>query len=232
MSLNPPSILIDAPHLFVGAKLEVDVLWQGGETLAILCHPNPVDGGTMHNKVVSTLYRFCRDVKGHDTGMNVLRFNSRGVGRSDGVAMAGLAEFDDVRCVLEWALNEYHAKYTKRIKKLWLGGFSFGGFLACQLADWVLEQGLLDIDAVALIAPSIERHDTTALKLPCERTFMIYADNDRLVTPAVMSEFVQRHGIAYTVLAGAGHFFHGRLGELTQSIAAHYQKIVEQAPSI
>lgn len=200
------TILIPAPHLGDGGVLEVDCLWQDAHTTAILCHPNPVDGGTMNNKVVSTLYRYARD-----KGFNVIRYNSRGVGRSSGVATASLAEFDDAKCVLTFAM-------AKGARHFWLGGFSFGGFMACCLADFIQKSDSITLDKLCLIAPSIVKHDVRNLNLPFNKTFLIYGDEDKLVSPLALEKFALDNHIAYQVL-NTGHFFHGQLSQLKESIA-------------
>ncbi|MDO4251238.1 MAG: alpha/beta fold hydrolase [Moraxella sp.] len=207
-------LLIEAPHLAQGddtsPKLQVEWLRQHkpANQVALLFHPNPVDGGTMDNKVVDTLWRYCRD-----RGMDVVRYNSRGVGASSGVATAGEGEFLDAVCVLNWLSEQTD------IRTLWLGGFSFGGFLACRLAAYIdVCMPKWTVERLALIAPSVERHDTSQLRLPMHKSFIIYGDNDTLVSPSVMAEFAQAHAMPSKVLAGVGHFFHGQLPALKQAI--------------
>lgn len=206
------SFLIPAPHLNNGGEqgvLEVASLWQNqgqnSATTALLFHPNPVDGGTMSNKIVSTLYRYARD-----KGYNVVRYNSRGVGKSSGVATASLAEFLDAKCVLDWAVE-------RGAKRFWLGGFSFGGFMACCVADLIEGRDDLSLDRLCLIAPSIIKNDVSPLNIPFEKTIMVYGDNDELVNPAVLETFALDNKIAYQVL-NTGHFFHGKLSELKLAI--------------
>lgn len=223
---NTQRFCISAPHLAHAdgtAVLEVETLshYRPADTVALLFHPNPVDGGSMDNKVVSTLLRFCRD-----QGMDVLRYNSRGVGASSGVAVGRIdAELDDALCVLDWLKQYTHAT------RICLAGFSFGGVLACHVADVLqAEQGAVAqagfvIDALALIAPSIERHDVSRLNVPWSRTFVIYGDRDGLVSPAALANFTQRHQLANTVMTGVGHLFHGQLISLMQALIALYAQI-------
>lgn len=202
------SFLLPAPHLGEEGVLEVAYLPQNSPTTAVLFHPNPMGGGAMTNKVVSTLYRYARD-QGHD----VIRYNSRGVGRSSGTITAGLTEFEDAVCVLKWAM----AQGTRRF---WLGGFSFGGYMACLSADWLIKQSAEQdtaVDALCLIAPSIVRHNVHKLVLPAHR-FLVYGDSDELVSPVALAQFAQERSLPHRVLA-AGHFFHGKLGELKQAVA-------------
>ncbi len=204
--------LIDAPE----GVLEIETLWQNDnpndpntDTVALLCHPNPLHDGTMTNKVVSTMWRFARD-----TGYHVVRFNFRGVGQSTGTHDYAKGEVIDGLTVLQWIAEHSNAE------KLWLGGFSFGGYVVARVAEqltlsphvWGLDN--FEIAKIALIAPSVVNNDTTHLTLPTEKCFVIYGDNDEIVNPMAINEFAQRMGIDYQIMEGAGHFFHKRLGDL------------------
>ncbi|ALF60703.1 alpha/beta hydrolase [Psychrobacter urativorans] len=211
--------LIPAP----AGVLEVDTLWQqdnpndpNTDTVALLCHPNPLFDGTMNNKVVTTMYRFARD-----SGMHVVRFNFRGVGQSTGEHDYAVGEVLDAMTVLQWLAGQTSAR------KLWLGGFSFGGYVTARVAEQVLTSahiwGLSDfeISKVALISPSIEKNDSNDLTLPIEKTFEIYGDADEVIAPANMQAFAEKLGIEVSVIEGAGHFFHGRLSELKKLLQQH-----------
>lgn len=211
--------LIPAP----AGVLEVDALWQQNnpndantDTVALLCHPNPLFDGTMNNKVVTTMYRFARD-----NGMHVVRFNFRGVGQSTGEHDYAEGEVVDAMTVLQWIAEQTTAR------KLWLGGFSFGGYVTARVAEQVLEAshvwglGDFEIAKIALIAPSVEKNDGSDLTLPADKTFEIYGNADEVIDPDNMQEFAERLGIAVSVVDGAGHFFHGRLSELKSLLEKH-----------
>lgn len=211
--------LIPAP----AGVLEVDALWQNDnpndpntDTVALLCHPNPLFDGTMNNKVVTTMYRFARD-----NGMHVVRFNFRGVGQSTGEHDYAEGEVVDAMTVLQWIAEQTNAR------KLWLGGFSFGGYVTARVAEQVLEAahiwGLDDFDVskIALIAPSVEKNDSTDIALPADKTFEIYGNADEVIEPDNMQAFADRLGIEVSVVDGAGHFFHGRLSELKGLLDKH-----------
>ena len=211
--------LIPAP----AGVLEVDALWQqdnpcapNTDTVALLCHPNPLFEGTMNNKVVTTMYRFARD-----NGMHVVRFNFRGVGQSTGEHDYAEGEVVDAMTVLQWIAGQSDAR------KLWLGGFSFGGYVTARTAEQVLVSphvwGLSDFEIanVALISPSIEKNDSEHIALPIEKTFEIYGDADEVISPDNMQAFAERLGIEVSVVEGAGHFFHGRLTELKKLLEQH-----------
>ena len=198
--------LIPAP----AGVLEVDALWQqdnpndpNTDTVALLCHPNPLFDGTMNNKVVTTMYRFARD-----SGMHVVRFNFRGVGQSTGEHDYANGEVLDAMTVLQWLAGQTNAR------KLWLG------YVTARVAEQVLTSahvwGLSDFEIVnvALISPSIEKNDGNDLSLPIAKTFEIYGDADEVIEPENMQAFADRLGIRVSIIEGAGHFFHGRLTEL------------------
>ena len=213
--------LIPAP----AGVLEVDALWQqdnpndaNTDTVALLCHPNPLFEGTMNNKVVTTMYRFARD-----SGMHVVRFNFRGVGQSTGEHDYADGEVLDAMTVLQWLATQTNAR------KLWLGGFSFGGYITARVAEQMLTSahiwGLSDFDItnVALISPSIEKNASEDITLPIDKTFEIYGNADEVIEPANMQAFAERLGIEVSVVEGAGHFFHGRLSELKKLLGEHSQ---------
>lgn len=202
-------LLIDAP----AGVLEVGALWQDdSDAVAILCHPNPMQGGTMNNKVVSTMYRFCRDAQ-----MSVLRFNFRGVGRSSGETGYGDGEFEDAMTVLRYALAKTGAR------RLYLGGFSFGGYIACRVADALADAEFaeLQLTDLALIAPSVVKNDTTNLTWHADRTYVIYGAHDELVAPSALATFAKQRALATTVI-DTGHFFHAKLVELKAALQAHF----------
>lgn len=206
-----------------GHTIEVDVLWQpnaqsisdpkadGIYRIAVLCHPNPLAEGTMMNKIVTTMYRFARDSK-----MHVVRFNFRGVGKSTGSYGDTVGEIADTMAVLDWVAAQTEAR------ELWLGGFSFGGYIASRVAE-KLENGQNPHDFrltdLALIAPSIEKHPINDLVLPSDKTFCIFGDQDELVAPKALRAFVQRFGIRYREFIDTGHFFHGKLAPLKETLA-------------
>lgn len=206
---NPNTTLIPATHLGEQGVLEVDAIWQS-DVLAIICHPNPKAGGDMNNKVITTTYRVCRE-----QGVSVVRFNYRGVGRSSGVIEYGDGEFFDTLAVLDWAVKQANQRQIYP-KKLWLFGFSFGGFVACRVADYLTKNSIITLDKLVLISPSIQWNNPAGLVLDSANTHVIYGDADEWVSPESMAKFADDFGLPKTVMTGAGHFFSGRLSELGQ----------------
>ena len=123
--------------------------------------------------------------------------------------------------VLQWIAEQTGAR------KLWLGGFSFGGYVTARVAEQVLEASHIwdvsdfELINIALIAPSVEKNDSSDIDLPADKTFEIYGNADEVIDPAKMQAFADRLGIAVSVVDGAGHFFHGRLSELKKLLEHH-----------
>lgn len=193
---------IDGPAGPLEAVLSVPDAASPGR-VAIICHPNPAMGGTMTNKVVFSLHRACRD-----QSLMTLRFNFRGVGASAGAFDHGAGEQDDLLAVLAWAWRELAAR------ELVLAGFSFGSFVAASVWPRALAGGWRGRSLI-LAAPPVTRFPLDGHALPAG-TRVIYGDADEVVDPLAIRDWLaaQPAALEVCVLAGAGHFFHGRLTEL------------------
>lgn len=173
---------------------------DNARAVAVICHPHPLHGGTMHNKVVSTLMRAARDLEA-----STIRFNFRGVGQSAGEHAGGVGEVGDCKAVIDWAVSEFAGL------PLWLMGFSFGGYVAaaaaCAQSSWP--------QAVVLVAPSVERQPFADLMpLPGPVSVMM-GEADEVVAPeAVFGLLEGQSGVTMQRFADTGHFFHGKLVEL------------------
>ena len=190
-------------------SLQVRPIWQDSDTLVLICHPHPLFGGTMDNKVVTTLARFWRR-QGH----SVVMFNFRGVGNSTGRHDDGRGEIDDVHTVLDWVQSQCAAT------QLILAGFSFGAYIAAASADrlqgWRLAR--LQLQQLILVAPAVENYPMQDLQLP-KQTRVIIGDQDEVVSPAAMKAWAQTYLLDLVVLPDASHFFHGRLNDLSAQLA-------------
>ena len=167
--------------------------------VAIICHPHPVYGGTMTNKVVHMLAKACNEL-----GVPALRFNYRGVGASIGAYDEGRGETLDTLAVVRWANERWpHAK-------VWLGGFSFGGAVALRAAAQI------DPARLITVAPAIQRVDVSRVKLPRCPWLLVQGDNDELVNANDVQAWVETLDPKpqLALLSGVDHFFHGRLNEL------------------
>ena len=168
--------------------------------LAIICHPLPTEGGSMHNKVVTMAARALRE-----SGIATVRFNFRGVGQSTGQFDHGQGELDDLRAVVAWAALQHPDK------ALWLVGFSFGA--------WVSLRGAVDLGAKALIsiAPPVGRSwGFEDIALPQVPWLVIQGLNDEIVDAHAVRTWV--NGLPQPPqlieMPDTSHFFHRKLIDL------------------
>lgn len=177
--------------------------------LALILHPHPQHGGTMHNKVVYTLFHaFARQ------GFATLRFNFRGVGKSQGSYGNGEGELADAASALDWLQNA-----NPDAEQCWIAGFSFGAWIALQLLARRPES-----DAFVAVAPPVNLADFNFLTRPPSAGLIIQGDKDQIVSPDGVKDLAQRLQkqrslkVDYRVIAGADHFFTERLDALSETI--------------
>lgn len=187
--------------------------WRERELVAVVCHPHPLHGGTMNNKVVTTLARTY-----HSLGVPVVRFNFRGVGESAGTFDEARGEVDDLLAVIDWAREQRPGA------DLLLAGFSFGSSVAAQAAHRV--QGLAHL---VLVAPPVERYpygDEGRFACP---VVVVQGDADDVVSPDAVYRWLETLTESPVLLRypEAGHFFHGGLSALKKDLLAC---LVEQVP--
>ena len=182
-------------------KLEVALNVPEGDAagIALIAHPNPVEGGTLDNKVVHTLARTFFALS-----YVAVRFNYRGVGTSEGAFDQGRGEADDARAVLA------HARERFPSPALVLAGFSFGGFIVSQLAS--TEHVLRTV----LVGPAVGRFAVG--KVP-ENTIVVHGEEDDVVPLADVLAWARPQELPIVVFPGCGHFFHGRLPQLSRVVA-------------
>jgi alpha/beta superfamily hydrolase len=167
--------------------------------VAIICHPHPLQGGAMTNKVVSILARTFADL-----GVRSVRFNFRGVGNSTGVFADGIGERDDVKAVMDWV------RENAPDDEIWLSGFSFGAAISAQVAARTTVARLVSI------APPVPRFDLLNLPPVTCPWIVVQGDKDDVVEPAAVAEWVASRDPrpVFITMPDAGHFFHGQLMEL------------------
>ncbi|UVL60769.1 alpha/beta fold hydrolase [Pseudomonas sp. B21-032] len=205
MLIRETPVFIDGPVGQLEA-LYLDVADARG--VVLLCHPNPVQGGTMTNKVVSMLQRTARDA-----GYITLRFNYRGVGASAGNHDMGSGEVDDAQAAATWLL-EQHPQMP-----LTLMGFSFGGFVAASLGGR-LEASGIELKHLFMVAPAVMRlqdHDT--LPQGCALS-VIQPQTDEVIDPQIVYAWSGALPRPHELLkvAECGHFFHGKLTDLKELV--------------
>ncbi len=176
-----------------------DASADAARAVAVICHPHPQHGGTMHNKVAHTLARTLAAL-----GLVTVRFNFRGVGASEGAYADGLGEVEDAVAVLDFARQRWPGR------PLWLGGFSFGGMVAIAAA------GQRRIDRLVTVAPPVYRMDMATVSQPDCPWLILIGDEDELVDVDAVIAWVNElePGPHLIVLQGVDHFFHGRLTQL------------------
>ncbi|HSC08956.1 MAG TPA: CocE/NonD family hydrolase [Steroidobacteraceae bacterium] len=208
MSFRPPrpeKLVIRGPTGDLEAVLEEPAKHTGAR-FGVVCHPHPLGGGTLDNKVVHTVARVMQEL-----GLPTLRFNFRGVGASAGKFDDGVGETDDVLAVIDWGRERWpHAAP-------WLAGFSFGAFVALRASERRRAQRLITI------APPVQRFQFTGLKAPDCPWLIVQGDQDEIVDCLAVLAWARSLSPPpeVAILPGAGHFFHGRLQDLKDTIWKH-----------
>jgi len=166
--------------------------------VALLLHPHPQHGGTMNNKVIYSLYQtFVR------RGFSTLRFNFRGVGRSQGQFDNGPGEMSDAASALDWMQG-----YNPNAAGCWIGGFSFGAWIGMQLM-----MRRPEISGYISVAPPASIYDFTFLA-PCPASgLIVHGAKDEIVPIASVEKLTQKLAaqktisVDYRVIESADHFF-------------------------
>lgn len=153
----------------------------------------------MHNKVVTIMERSMREL-----GLRTVRFNFRGVGHSEGEHDDGYGEVDDLFAVTEWV------RRTREDDQLWLGGFSFGAYIALRAAQ------NLQVGQLISIAPAVQRYDFASQPHPGCPWLVVMGDEDELVPIDQVRAWCEDMDPCpdLIVMEGASHFFHRRLMDL------------------
>ena len=205
-ALTSQALTITGPAGGLEALLEVPApATPGGQPVggALICHPHPQHGGTMHNKVVHTVARAF-----HEHGWATLRFNFRGVGASVGTYAEGVGETADAIAAAAWLVERFAGA------PLALAGFSFGGAVAFNAAA-VLNPALL-----ITVAPAIDRVSVALSGRPTSPWLVVQGDADDVVAAARVQSWVAAFEPQPepVVLPGVGHFFHGALSDLRTAV--------------
>jgi hypothetical protein len=201
MSPAPERLFIEGPAGVLEAVVEEPA--AAGPSYAVVCHPHPLYGGTMDNKVVTTVARAL-----NDAGISTVRFNFRGVGASAGAYGEGVGETADADAVASWGAQRWPGQ------ALILAGFSFGAYVVLRLAQPRVPRYLI------AVAPALELFDAFGMAAPRCPWLVVQGDADEVVDPATIINWV--NGLdakpRLVVLPGAGHLFHGRLRELRDAV--------------
>jgi alpha/beta superfamily hydrolase len=174
--------------------------------VAVLCHPHPVHGGTMDNKVIQTLARAFVQL-----GYRAVRFNFRGVGASQGQWDEGHGEVDDAMAVVH--------TFRDAALPLVLGGFSFGGYVAAEIAARLASGG--SPARLVLVAPATATFKVAAAS---PNTLVIHGDADDVVPLQATLDWARPQHLPVIVLPGVGHFFHGQLTRLRDLVVQAWSR--------
>jgi alpha/beta superfamily hydrolase len=171
--------------------------------VAVISHPHPLQGGTMTNKVVTTLERTLLDL-----GLATVRHNFRGVGASEGAHADGVGETDDLVTIARWA------RAQRPGDALWLAGFSFGSYVTLRAA------GALDASRLILVAPPVGRWDFSAIAPPACPWLIVQGAADEVVDAQAVFAWADALRPPQTLIRmpDTGHFFHRKLIDLRDAV--------------
>jgi alpha/beta superfamily hydrolase len=189
-------VMIDGP----AGAIETDLNDPGSARrgVALIAHPNPVQGGTKDNKVVTTLAKAF-----YHLGYLAVRPNFRGVGRSEGAFDSGQGETEDLLTVAEYLRRRYADPAFV------LAGFSFGSFVQTRVAKRIQAQRLV------LVGPAVNRFP--AETVPAD-TLVVHGEHDDVVPLQAVLDWARPQNLPIVVVPGGEHFFHGRLSLLAQIV--------------
>ncbi len=205
-----PEVIFNGPEGRLEGRYQI--VKTTNAPIALLLHPHPEHGGTMNNKIVYALYQaFAR------RGFAALRFNFRGVGRSQGSFDRGEGELSDAAAALDWLQAN-----NPNASACWVGGFSFGAWIGMQLL-----MRRPEIDGFISIAPPANMYDFSFLA-PCPSSgLVVQGDQDDVVPPDSVSKLVNKLShqrditVDHRVVPGANHYFHGRMAELVGHVDSY-----------
>lgn len=186
-----------------------------GAPVALVLHPHPLQGGTMNNKVTYVMYQtFLR------LGFSVMRFNFRGIGKSEGVFDDGQGELSDGATVLDWLQTE-----DPSAGAYWVSGFSFGAWIAMQLL-----MRRPELEGFISVSPPANMYDFNFLA-PCPVSgLLIQGDADDVVPYESVENLAKKlHDqkgmeIGLSKISGADHFFANKLSLVAQEMEAYLKK--------
>ena len=202
MNAATQSVMLPGPAGRIEAVLDLPAEGTTPRGLAVVCHPHPLHGGTLHNKVVQTLARAFVGL-----GYRCVRFNFRGIGASEGAWDEGRGEVEDALAVVQ----------AQRApgEPLVMAGFSFGGYVASQAAARLNVSDRAE--RLVLVGPAVRNFPMAAVP---EDTLVVHGEVDDVVPLSAVLDWARPIALPVTVLPGAGHFFHGQLPALKQIVTA------------
>ncbi len=213
--MSVPDVIFNGPGGRIEGRYRHNT--EDAAPIALLLHPHPQHGGAMNNKVVYALFQaFAR------RGFSTLRFNFRGVGRSQGSFDHGLGELSDAAAALDW-LQSHNADASR----CWIAGFSFGAWIGMQLL-----MRRPEIEGFISISPPASLYDFSFLA-PCPASGLIlHGDQDQLVPESEAAKLAQKLSsqrdviIDYRVVKDANHFFQDKLKEMIAHISDYLDRVL------
>ncbi len=213
--------------IFAGPDGRLEGRYHHSETprapIAVILHPHPQHGGTMNNKIVYNLYYIF--VK---RGFSVLRFNFRGVGRSQGEFDNGLGELSDAASALDWLQS-----VNPNAPACWVAGFSFGAWIGMQLL-----MRRPEVEGFISVAPPANMYDFAFLA-PCPSSGLILQGTDDDVVPEPSVEKLANKlkmqkniTIDYQLIKGANHFYKDHMDEMVDSVSAYLDMRMDSPSNI
>ena len=202
-----PAIAIPGPEGRIEARFSPPP--RPRAPVAMILHPHPQAGGTMNDRITQAMYKIFVA-----RGFAVLRFNFRGVGRSEGEFDNGIGELSDAASALDWVQSIHPEAQTT-----WIAGYSFGALIGMQLL-----MRRPEIRGFISIAPPANMYDFSFLA-PCPSSgILIQGTNDEVVTPIAVQKLVdklrtQKHiTIHHDEIRGANHFFENEMDDMMGSV--------------
>ena len=208
-----PEVIFNGPEGRLEGRYQYSK--QANSPTALVLHPHPLHGGTMNNKVTYALYQtFIK------REFSVLRFNFRGVGRSQGQFDSGIGEMSDAAAALDWMQTQ-----NPNASTCWIAGFGFGAWIAMQLM-----MRRPEISGFISLAPPADVYDFTFLA-PCPASGqIIHGDKDEIVPKDSVDKLAQKLSsqknivIDYDTIIGADHFFSNKMDALNKLTGDYLDK--------
>jgi alpha/beta superfamily hydrolase len=207
------AVIIPGPNgLLLEGKMKLN-LEHVAAPIAVIFHPHPLHGGTMHNPIVTIMSDTFKSF-----GCHTLRINYRGVGKSQGKASGGVQELDDALAALDWFIKKCEAKTTEALQ-IWVGGYSFGAWIAMQAA-----MRRPEISGFVAISPPINAYHFNMLT-PCPNGIIIHGEIDHITSQSIVEQFVENEiveqkgcTVECVVMPDADHLFSKKQEELRDEI--------------
>jgi alpha/beta superfamily hydrolase len=212
-SLRMPEVIFNGPEGRLEGRYHPGK--SNNAPVAVILHPHPQFGGTMNNKVVYQMFHaFVR------RGYSVLRFNFRGVGRSQGEHDAGIGELSDAAAALDWIQT-----YNPDAPNCWVAGFSFGAWIGMQLL-----MRRPEIQGFISISPPANMYDFNFLA-PCPSSgIIIQGTSDDVVDESATAKLAEKLQaqkaieVEYAKISGASHFYESHMDKMTKTVEDYLDK--------